>query len=412
MPRAIAAGNLAVFQYLLIGTWENPDDELTYHDAPRNLTLPLSYNVMPLPQKAVPPDRPDIGGTDYGGFILKNFSFKETIRFNGSNKPEDERLGHYDPEALAVVASAPNRGGTYTQASHAIFYDQQVRFAEGPDADKVVHVENGAWLHLGSEEQLSGPYSNSPPITNERVLRQPAYLTIAKQISVPHGNSVLALGTVDLYDRGSFNTDLSGTGSNTVIPGKPMIPDANAPYPAPADIVTSHYSDPYAATLSTLADFENPNPAFTLNPNVPLQLAVDEINPVCHIHWRVTTDPIFAGVSDPLFGGLGVVTNIPFEQRKARVIGYTADYWLLSKDSYHFDYLAYNQNIFMDLEIFLPSENNFVRRIFPHVTTNTVKRAPGTPTEARYRVPGAAFPKHNGPNASEKETDEHSDAAV
>ncbi|MGA8183365.1 MAG: hypothetical protein WB819_06945, partial [Terriglobia bacterium] len=97
MPRAIAAGNLAVFQYLLIGTWENPDDELTYHDAPRNLTLPLSYNVMPLPQKAVPPDRPDIGGTDYGGFILKNFSFKETIRFNGSNKPEDERLGHYDP---------------------------------------------------------------------------------------------------------------------------------------------------------------------------------------------------------------------------------------------------------------------------------------------------------------------------
>ena len=383
MPRAYESSEIALFQCLLIGTWVN-DKELYSDDRP------LSYNVMPLPQVDNQANRPVSG--DYGGFILKNFSFTETIRFNGSAKKGDE--GHSDPQALAVVAGAPNRGGSFTQFAHAVFYDQQVRFAEGPEHGNIVHVENGAWLHLGTQPQLTGPYNKGAAIKDGQVLRQPPYVTIAKQIAVPHGNSILALGSVDLYDRDHFQPDLSGLKANTIIPGAPVIPDAPAPYPEPlrtssvpysepAGISIDPYTDPYASTLNANDDFENPKPEWTLNPNYPLQVAVEKIKPTAHLHWRVTTNP--------LFGGDGVVTNIPFEERKSKVTEYWADYWLLSTDrnykrSMSFDYLAYSQTILMEMDISIDDGKTYNRYVFPHVTTNTVKKVPGTPTEAREKT--------------------------
>jgi hypothetical protein len=390
MPKAVPATDLALFQCLLIGTWTNVE-ELT--DPVRK--LPLSFNVMPLPQVQHQPHRP--GGGNYGGFILKNFSFTETIRFNGSAKPDDPPE-HRDPAALAVVASAPNRGGSYTQSSHAIFYDQQVQFAEGPQGPTppkkkigdIVHVENGAWLHFDSVRQILGPYdpNNNGPYVKGTPLPQPPYITVAKQISVPHGNSVLALGSVDIYGHDKKGHPL------TILPGRPVIADAFIPYPEPADITVNPQFDPYKTVLNTPNDYENPSVEWTWNANKPLQEALDIIKPKCFLHWSVTTRP--------LFGGSGIVTNIPFEQRKSNVIAYWADYWLLSQDSFDnevkaFDYLAYSQTILMEMEIFFGDNNkpnevadpsNYRRYVFPHVTTNTVKRIKGTPSEARRETEG------------------------
>jgi hypothetical protein len=373
MPKSIPSSDLALFQCLLIGTWVN-DEKLTYDGKP------LSYNVMPLPQVDPQATRPlDPQHPNYGGFILKNFAFTETIRFNGSVDKNDPPE-HQDPAALATVAGAPNRGGSYTQFVHAVFYDQQVRFAEGPAEGKVVHVENGAWLHMGSREQRAGPYDGGPPSKEGQVLRQPPYITIAKQIAVPHGNSVLALGNVDLNDRDHFDGGLEGIKANTIFPGAPTIPDAFVPYPKPADISTDPQTDPYARVLNAPDDFENPNEKWTLNPNFPLQVAIDLIKPKWHIHWRVTTDPLF---SDE-----GHVINIPFENRKSKVTEYWADYWLLSDDadaksSMKFDYLAYTQTILMEMDISLDGGKSYNRYVFPHITSNTVKKVPGTPAEAR-----------------------------
>ncbi len=110
MPYAIPAKKLADFQCYLIGTWTNLNVEELI-DPERG--LPLAYNVMPLPQVAPQPGRPLTGR--FGHFILKNFAFTETIRFNGSAEPDDSP-DHRDAEALAVAASAPNRGGSYTQS--------------------------------------------------------------------------------------------------------------------------------------------------------------------------------------------------------------------------------------------------------------------------------------------------------
>ena len=293
-------GGLAEFQQRLIGTWEN-DPELTEGKRP------LSFNVMPLPQTVPQPGRKSQkGAKKYGGFILKNFAFTERIRFNGTSGKADP-TDLQDPGALAVVAGAPNRGGSYTQFAHTVFYEQQVRFAEGPEAGKIVHIENGAWLQLGSTHQNVGPYNPPAKPIDGQILRQPPYVAIAKQIAVPHGNSVLALGCIDLNDRDKFDSEKDGISANTVLPGAPVIPDQLVPYPQAVDDIpenvypelaeaaTAPFYDPYAQTLTAKGDFENPSPAWTLNPNYPLQRALELIEPQAHMHWRVTTQPVFGG---------------------------------------------------------------------------------------------------------------------
>lgn len=331
MPTAAPQSNFAEFQQYLMGTWTNMDFPGSKQGGKEN---PLSYNIMPLPQMSpTPADNPD-----FPGYILKNFTYYETIRFNSNVNTAGE---------IALSVLAPNRGSTYQQNSYALFYSQQVHFAEGPKAtptdpdseNSVVHVENGAWLFLTTTQQNIGPYGMGGQESGP-VIPEPPDLTIAKQISVPHGNSILALGSFD-----------------ALVKGSPAIPDALSAFPTPAGLTT----DSYTQLLNETDDYQNPQPDFTANCNLPLQQAVDIIKPDSYIHWKVTTDP--------LPSGQGVVTNIPFEQKLANVTGYTAEYWLLSTDGGNtFNYLAYTQNISIALTI------NGVTYNFPHVTANTVTR--------------------------------------
>lgn len=280
---------------------------------------PLSYNVMPLPQNTPQPNQPDYG------YILKNFTYYETVQFN-------------DRTAIATPVNAPNRGGNYTQNSFALFYDQQVHFAEGPAIEQIVHEENGAWLYLTTAAQTIGPYSRNGTEPGP-VPPQPEDIEIAKQIAVPHGNSILALGSVT-----------HGTGS-------PVIPDSPPPFAPPGLDNT-----PFEELLSNFDNYQNPQPELTRNPNSVLQQAVNLIRPNAYIHWRVTTKP--------LPSGQGIVTNIPFEQRRANVNDYEADYWLLSTDGGEsFPFLSYSQSIFMNLTI-----HDQPGYLFPHVTCNTVTK--------------------------------------
>ena len=172
--------DLTTFQQYLRGTWCNrplPGG----NNGEGGEKNPLSFNVMPLPQEQAQP-----GAKDFPGYILKNFRYYETIVFNADN-------------AVAAPAKAPNRGGEITQNSHALFYDQQVHFFDPPDhKGETVHIENGAWLYLDRVVQQPGPYHD--PKTEKPVppaLGQPRDIAIAKHITVPHGNAVLALGSID-----------------------------------------------------------------------------------------------------------------------------------------------------------------------------------------------------------------------
>lgn len=338
---------LAEFQELLVGTWENK----TFPGSDQGgADKPLSYNIMPLPSK-----------NDQNGYILKNFKYTEKIRFNDCDADK----------TLAIGAGAPNRGGLVSQNIKVLFYEQQVKYAEGPGGPApgkkadVVHVENGTWLFLPIYVQQDGPYpadDDKTPVSD--ALKQPSDITIAKQINVPHGNSVLALGSYETI------AEKDAAGKYLVksrISGAPVIPDADSPFPRPANPVkppdslkTNLNADAvYSTRKKTKANFQNPHPELTLHSNAPLQDAVGIIKPDYYLHWNVTTQP--------LPNGQGQVTNIPFEHRRAQVIEYYADYWILLKGhDYKHRYLAYTQTMVMELCI---KDKTYK---FPHVTCNTL----------------------------------------
>lgn len=345
MPYRAKRNDLADFQNLLIGRWENMDFGTDKDGHPvGGKKNPLSYNIMPLPQTSDP-----------DGYILKNFTYYETLKFNDD-----------DPDkALAIAATAPNRGGRVVQNPRALFYEQQVRFAEGPAKDDVVHVENGAWLSLSRFQQRVGPYPTTPEAPVPDSEEQPSDLTVAKQIAIPHGNTVLALGSFDTVSRPG-GSGVCQRAPN--IPGSPDIPDAPFPYPQPkrspddpSEPVVLNVDGRYPILRDAMADFQNPHPLFTQCPNKPLQLAVNIIGPNAFMHWHVTTLPSQYG--------RGHVVDIPFELRASDVTEYWADYWLLSQDGGKtYPYLAYTQTILMEMTV---KEARFV---FPHVTCNTVAK--------------------------------------
>jgi hypothetical protein len=321
MPRKAEIAQLSAFQQKLIGTWTNQNLPRTNKGDKND---PYSYNVMVLPQLS-PQDGVNLG------YILKNFTYYETIAFNG-------------PEAVASPVSAPNRGSTYQQTPYVLFYDQQIRFAEGPDVGAIVHEENGAWLHLSTEKQQVGPYlypPNDPVFEPGEPKPQPPNRTMCKQISVPHGVAVQAMG--------SFEECV----------GEPKIADAPSVLPTPDGIDTS----PYETVLDAQGNYQNPQPELTQQVTRPLQDAIEDLsttdNPVSnYIYCRV----------DSTNGGS--VANIPFEQRKAALAGYSAEYWLLSHDGgTNYDILAYTQRILLDIPI------GGTRYTFPHPTANVLTRA-------------------------------------
>lgn len=329
MPYKLGSSDLHRFQRYLIGTWSNagvPDQ------GKANNFKPFSYNIMPLPQEQPEPQ----AGVAHHGYILKNFTYREVITFHDEpSKPVNPDL---EP-GVAPPGAAPNRGFQFRQVPHALFYDQVVRFAEGPafnedeGSGEIVHIENGVWLHLMNQDVVNGPYPD-PPIDTD----PPRAITYAKQISVPHGNSILALGTY------------SGP-----CEGRPAI---HVPSPLPEGIDTTRYRTP----LDKADDYENPDTRYTLNPAQPLETVIEKLGVTHHHHVHFQTMS-YCGDRE------GHVTNIPFERKRAAAVEYEADYWLMSTDGgSNFDYLAYSQNIPLRLRI------NGEDQMFPHITVNVIKR--------------------------------------
>lgn len=318
MPKAVDPIELSIFQQQLIGTWTN---QILPGTGKGDETSPYSYNIMVLPQ-----DSPQSPTQDLG-YILKNFTYYEKIRFNGPG-----------PEFITVPGTAPNRGGDYQQTPYALFYDQQVEFAQGPDCGKIVHLENGAWLHLQTEKQPIGPYGDKPVEPGEPQ-PQPANRTIAKQISIPHGVSVLALGAF------------------TENKGAPIIPDG--PDVLPKGLPT----DPYKQKLDKMDNYQNPEPKLTANIHAPLQDAVKDLAAA----GTPVTNFIYCQVDTKNGGG---VLNIPFETRKAELESYSAQYWLLSTNGgANYNILAYTQTIALNIKIKEDKVHTFLRP-----TTNVVTR--------------------------------------
>ena len=348
-----------IFQKLLVGTWSNDACKSGLPDGP------YSCNVMPLPQEEKEP----LYDGDHHGFILKNFKYTEEISFHGDmsstekealNKNKNEnKTSNSKPmlpsaEVVATPGGAPNRGSDRRQVAEALFYDQVAKFAEGPGVGGIVHLENGAWLHLVYTEAALGPYPNpdgKTPLTPK--MRPEGAPSYAKQISVPHGNSVLAIGSYNGYSAGA-----------------PKIPKWSS---FPNEIDIQRYSDPLSYMKEPYNDrkkndYENPEPKLTEDPLSPLREAIEKLGVRRYHHLMVSTRDEYLGFS-------GSVTNIPFENRMAEAIDYEAQYWIMSTkgetdaaEEEEFNYLAYFQNMTLRLKI---GERDV---LFPHITANVIGR--------------------------------------
>ena len=306
---AATIDTLGPLQYLL-GTWTNRNLGSSGLGGPEN---PFSYNLMVLPQ--VDPTSPH-------GYILKSMPYYEEITFT------------------AMHGTAANRGGMGTQVSNAILYEQRVYISAGPAEDMLVHFENGIWSNLTDMEQALGPYGdgNGPALGCQTVTNSVAPtqdFQLFKQISVPHGNSVLACGNFT-----------SGTGA-PVIDAPPQV--------LPSGIDTSLYTEPgYIGNL---------NPKYAQNPNLPLAEALAH-NPVSR-YFKLEVNSHIGG---------GAVTNIGFEQMHCDVTQYYATYWIEAVGG-ETDYtqLQYSQTILLQIPI-VGADGTTTKVIFPHITTNTLTR--------------------------------------
>ncbi len=283
----------------LVGTWTNQN---IHGSNQGGQASPYSYCLMPLPQENT--------------YILKNFSYYEEITFS------------------AIHGTAPNRGGLGTQVANTLFYEQRIYFADGPAKDSLVHAENGSWLFLTDSKQLLGPYGdgNGPNVGNQTLPNsmpptQP--YNIIKQMSVPHGNSILSAGGYE-----------EKTGSPVIEPPPLILPEG---------VNTDQYK---------VQSVGNLNPTFTENPNLPLTQALQQTPASRYLQLDVDSK-----------NGDHPVTNIGFEQQHAKVSRYFARYWLEAFGaSNDYTQLQYSQTIVMDIPI------NGTTISFPHVTTNTLTK--------------------------------------
>lgn len=147
-------------------------------------TAATGYNVMSLPQVDAPK-----------GYIVKDFPYYEEMTF------------------APIAGNAPNRGGYSTMNCNVLFYGQRVFIANNPaptgvpsPQDTLIHAESGAWLHFVVTDQQEGPYGEVKSPTGKvppQAVPIPSGASLpvltadqqyVKQISIPHGNSILMVG--------------------------------------------------------------------------------------------------------------------------------------------------------------------------------------------------------------------------
>lgn len=313
----------------LVGTWTSPS------------TDPTGFFVMPLPQHVVAPNN----------FIISAFPYFEEMTF------------------VPMGQGITNRSGTYDQTNYALFYEERVYFGENanfpnPQANQLVHAENGTLMNVATNQQGIGPLEldglvNSPPgptdipykntecpfssgnsqsggdlystgIGTPAPAQPPSTLGfgLIKQASVPHGNSILAQGNY------------------TCIKGAPNIPNIST-LPFGPGVNPSYYA-PFG-----LNDGLNP----VINPNLVLQ---DALTP---IQEKIT----FTYVLELSAANPSGIVNSNFENTFAKVTDYNFTYWVEIGEKGAVLQIQYSQVI----EMQFASQGDQVT--FVHATANTVQ---------------------------------------
>lgn len=234
-----------------------------------------------------------------------------------------------------VDKGVPNRGLEGDQFLAALDYEQsieQIAAADSPESGLAgepglaIHHEPGLWLH----------------IINKRT----GNLDVARLATIPHGNSVLALGYSSESTEPPTIPDISG------LPTRINDDSLDNPYLAPY----KHFNDnPFVGNTGGAAKF---------NPVIPNEL-LKEANQGVKFK-NVTKLEIDTKIKT------GGIVNIPFIVKEADATEMTATFWIqeiVDANGQPKFRLQYTQTVFLD---FLPGVGGRIR--WPHVSINTLEK--------------------------------------
>lgn len=227
-------------------------------------------------------------------------------------------------------ALVPNRGGIDTMLVAGVQYELRVSDAE---TNQPLHLENGMWLLLNNIQSASEDANGSSAAhASPEVVQYP----IARQSSIPHGDSLLALGNFSIID------------------GPPPISDLNA-IPDIGKTTRLGYLDPY---LTPMQGF---SPA---NANQTLQDAIKE---------QTIVQTITLDVSTQNNGG---IVNIPFIAKHANASAFQCTFWIETvkneETGVEFEQLQYSQQVNLDFIQKFGDPNPADLIMWPHVNVNTL----------------------------------------
>ncbi|MBC6402387.1 MAG: hypothetical protein GDA39_07110 [Hyphomonadaceae bacterium] len=256
----------------------------------------------------------------------------------------------------------PNRGITLDQPSQnadqkvtALDYTQMITQIAGSDVSSSddlagepglpIHHEPGFFLHMCH-----------PPTE----MREDVKINIARLATIPHGNSVTALGVSSEKDGAPTIPDLSGLpeGVSDNIAEAVQNATGNTDYLFPYNFFANN---PFRGVVET-ADFSGFSPE---NANQLLQSGMPQ---------NVVRSTILPFDTDILDGG---IRNIPFIEQQADAASMTSTFWIMELNERDNSgnprlVLAYSQFIFLD---FFERRDGRPGRIrWPHISINVMEK--------------------------------------
>jgi len=290
---------------------------------------------------------------------LHGFGFNMIALPWSKSQPNRYRLlmNQYDEELhfSIVDKGVPNRGinfgGINRQTDQfivALDYDQKITQIAAEDSpssgltkrfdNEVIHREPGLWLHMTNH------------VTNG--------FDIARLGTIPHGDSVLAIGRWEDID------------------GPPRIPRVNGVVIGGGDDLTEEYFEPYkhfadnpfkgTVPISGFPGFEPVDTTLLLRSAIP-----GTVKKTTMLEVDSTRDQ--AGVKNNHHGG---IVNIPFVVRQANAASMNCTFWIQEVEDPENGktklYLQYVQNVILDF--FGRPDGHPGPARWPHISINTMEK--------------------------------------
>ncbi len=287
-------------------------------------------------------------------------------------------MNQYDEELrfTFVDDDVPNRGlkraGSPDSDQFVVTLDYQQKIAQvaaedRPDSGGLagkaglpIHHEPGLWLYEKNRR------STDDQIKGDKVSE--VELDVARLASIPHGNSVLALGTSAVHKGMPDIPPISGLPSGRF--EDVLTPDydfRDATNPDPYLEPYRHYiKNPFMGNVVGVPNFPGFSPA---DMNQILRFANKGVNIV-----RTTTLTVDSTRKS------GGIRNVPFSVREAEPVSMKSTFWiqeLAEKDKTGKPRLRLQYSQVVMLHFFRPREDEFPERaVWPHISIATLEKMP------------------------------------